>query len=132
MRPRRRHVAVAVALATAAVVPAFAASLGLSSDRLGAGAAVVSACDADGFTVSYTTSGGNVTSVGVGGIADPGCEGGSLQVTLANASGTSVGAGGPQAVPTDGDTTANAMTVALSPTPAAGVVTAVHVVVTGP
>lgn len=132
MRPRRRHVAVAVALATAAVVPAFAASLGLSSGRLGAGAAVVSACDSNGFTVSYTTSGGNVTSVGVGAIADPGCEGGSLQVTLANASGTSVGAGGPQAVPTDGDTTDNAMTVALSPTPAAGVVTAVHVVVTGP
>ena len=132
MSLRRRHVAVAVALATAMVVPAFAASLGLSSGRLGAGDAVVSACDTNGFTVSYTTSGGNVASVGVSGIADPGCEGGRLSVTLANASGTAVGSGGPQTVATDGDTTDNSMTIALSPTPAASVVARVHVVVTGP
>lgn len=132
MSLRRRHVAVAVALATAMVVPAFAASLGLSSGRLGAGDAAVSACDSNGFTVSYTTSGGNVTSVGVGGIADPGCEGGALSLTLAGASGTAVGSGGPQTVATDGDTTDNSMTVALSPAPAASTVTGVHVAVTGP
>jgi len=132
MRLRRRHVAVAVAIATAAVVPAFAASLGLSSGDLGAGAAVVSACDTNGFTVSYTTSGANVTSVGVAGIADPACEGGVLSVTLADASGAAVGSGGPQTVPTDGDGTDNSMTVALSPSPAASIVTAVHVVVSGP
>ena len=133
MRLRRLHVATAAAIAAAVVVPAFAASLGgLSAGQLGAGDAVVSACDSDGFSVSYTTSSGNVTAVNVSGIADPGCEGGDLSVTLADASGAAVGSGGPQTVAADGDTTDNSMTVTLSPTPAASVVTAVHVVVAGP
>lgn len=132
MRLRRRHAAVAVAIATAAVVPAFAASLGLSAARLGAGAAAVSACDADGFTVGYTTSGGNVTGVAVSGIADPGCEGGALSVTLADTSGAAIGSGGPQTVAADGDTADNSITVALTPTPLASAVTAVHITVSGP
>lgn len=116
-----------------AVLPASAATLGgLAPGALGAGSAVVAACDSDGFSADYTTSSGSVTSVTISQIADPGCEGGQLSLTLADSSGTSVGAGGPQTVPADGDTTANSMTVALSPAPAASSVAAIHVVVTGP
>lgn len=134
MRMRHRVAGTVLAMSlAAATVGGFAASLGgLAATGLGAGKAVVAACDTDGFDVSYTTSSGTVTAVTVSGIADPGCEGGQLALTLANTAGTSVGAGGPQAVPIDGDTTDNAMTVTLSPQPAAAVVTAIHVVVTGP
>lgn len=134
MRPRRKVAATVLAISlTAATLPGFAASLGgLAVRSLGAGSAVVSACDTNGFTVGYTTSSGNVTAVNVSGIADPGCEGGQLSLTLASTSGTSVGAGGPQTVPTDGGTADNSMTVSVTPTPAASVVTAIHVVVTGP
>jgi hypothetical protein len=134
MHTRRKVAAAALAIGlTAATLPGVAASLGgLTPHKLGAGTAVVSACDSDGFTMSYTTSGASVTAVDVSGIADPGCEGGQLSLVLANASGTSVGAGGPTTVPTDAGTVDNTMTVTLSPTPAASVVAAVHVVVTGP
>jgi hypothetical protein len=131
--PRRIAALVLVIGVTAATLPGVAASLGgLTPRKLGADSAVVSACDSDGFSVSYTNSGGNVTSVDVSGIADPGCEGGQLSVVLANASGTSIGAGGPTTVPTDAGTVDNTMTVSLSPTPAASTVAAVHVAVTGP
>jgi hypothetical protein len=134
MHPRRKVAAVVLAIGlTAATLPGVAASLGgLTTHKLGAGQAVVSACDSDGFTTSYNNSGGNITSVDVSGIADPGCEGGQLSLVLANASGTSIGAGGPTTVPTDAGTVDNTMTVTLSPTPAASAVAAVHVVVTGP
>ena len=134
MRPYpRAAVAVLAICVAAAAVPGFAASIGgLTAKNLGAGSAVVPSCDANGFSVSYTTTAGLVTAVNVGGIADPGCEGGQLSLRLANSSGTSVGAGGPSTVPTDAGTVDNAMTVTVSPQPAAGVVTAVHVVVTGP
>ena len=134
MRLSRKLAAVVLALSlTVALAPGFAASLGgLTARNLGADGAVVAACDTNGFTVSYTTSGGNVTAVVVGGIAGPGCEGGLLSLTLANASGTSIGAGGPQTISTDGGTADNSVTVSLSPTPAASLVAAVHVVVTGP
>lgn len=116
-----------------AMVPGFAATLGgLAGTTLGAGDAVVAACDTNGLSVSYTTASGAVTAVTVGGIADPGCEGGQLSLTLADASGAAVGSGGPQVVPTDGDTSDNAMTVGVSPQPAASVVTAIHAVITGP
>lgn len=118
---------------TAATLPGVAASLGgLTGWQLGADGAVVSACDTNGFTVGYAHSAGLVTAVNVSGIADPGCEGGQLSLTLANTSGSSVGAGGPQTVAVDGDTLDNSMTVPVSPTPAAGVVSAIHVVITGP
>ena len=133
MRPRNvAAIVLAISLA-AATLPGFAASLGgLTGEKLGAGKAIVAACDTNGFTADYTTSAGNVTSVTLGGIADPGCEGGQLSLRLANSSGTSVAASGPTLVPTDGGTADNAMTMALSPTPAASVVAAIHVVVTGP
>ena len=92
---------------------------------------MVAACDGDGLTVRYTVSATNVTAVTIGAIADPGCEGGKLSVTLANGT-TSVGSGGPQTVPTDGDTVGNSMTVAISPQPAAAQVNAIHVAISGP
>jgi hypothetical protein len=124
-----------VALGLAAVVvvvPGFAATLGgLSPSRLGAGAATAAACDTNGFTVSYATSGGNVTSATVGGIADPGCEAGELSLTLANGA-ASVGGGGPVTVAADAGTVDNAVTVALSPQPPAAQVNRVHVSIVGP
>jgi len=133
--PAYRKVALLVLAATlaAAMLPGFAASIGgLTATKLGADSAVVASCDTDGFSIDYTNTTGTVTAVVVSGIADPGCEGGTLSLVLANAAGASVGAGGPTVVPTDAGTADNTMTVSLSPTPAASVVTAVHVVVSGP
>lgn len=131
--PARKAAIVVLALiVSVAVIPGFAATLGgITSKQLGAGNAVVAACDTNGFTVSYTTSAGSVSAVNLGGIADPGCEGGQLSLTLADASGGVVVSGGPQTVPTDAGTVDNAMSVAVTSTPAAAV-TAIHVVVTGP
>ena len=121
--------ALAVALA---VVPGFATTLGgLGAGKLGARGATVAACDTNGFTVSYTTSGLNVASATIGGIADPGCEGGQLSVTLANDP-TGVGGAGPVVVPTDADTSDNSVTLSLSPLPTASQVSRVHVSIVGP
>lgn len=134
MRSRRESVAVVLAISViAAVTPGFAASLGgLGSKKLGADDAVVSACDTDGFTVNHTVVGGNVTAAVVSGIADPGCEGGQLSLTVANASGTSIGSGGPLTIAVDAGTVDNTLSVTLAPQPAANLVASVHVVVTGP
>jgi putative aminopeptidase FrvX len=114
------------------IVPGMAATLGgLSAGKLGGGGAVVSSCDTNGFTVSYATSGGNVTSATIDGIADPACEGGQLQVTVANGT-TSIGVGGPTVVPTDAGTADNSVTVPVSPQPAAAQVNRVHVAIAGP
>ena len=74
-------------------VHASAATMPASTTRVGAGSATVLSCDPDGFTPTFTTSGGMVTSVTVGGIA-PACMGGVLRVTLTQGS-TSVASGGP-------------------------------------
>jgi hypothetical protein len=89
-------------------------------------------CDEDGFTYAFATSGGNVTGVTVGDIADPGCEGGVLRVTLTSAGGSAVAAAGPAALPADGDTAANAFTLSTDSQPAAGAVSGVRAVVEGP
>jgi hypothetical protein len=122
----------ALVLATGgAVLSASAAALGgLADGGIGAGSATVAGCDANGFGVSYALSGGNVTSATVSGIADPGCEGGALSLTIANGA-TSVGSG-TATVPTDAGTTDNSVTVPLSPQPPASQVSQVHVVVAGP
>jgi hypothetical protein len=130
---RRLVTALFIAALVATVVFAAAATLGgISGTSLGAGSATVAACDGNGFTVTYSVSGGNVTAVTVSGIADPGCEGGQLSLTLTNSGGTSIGSGGPLTVPTDGDVLDNSMTVPVSPQPAASQVTGIHVVVEGP
>src|SRR5688500_14987219 len=90
-----------VLAAVAASVPGFATTVGLTPDTLGNGNAGVSTCDTS-FTYTYTTSGGNVTSVDVGGIADPACVGGQLTLSLTNGSGTRLGGGGPVTIPGGG------------------------------
>ena len=129
----RRTGAAALAVAVLGTASSgSAASLGgLGTGEVGSGDGPIPSCDA-GFTIGYTTSGGNIASVVVGDIADPGCEGGELRVTLASSAGTSIASGGPATVPTDGDSAANTLTVAVSPNPAAEQVAAVHVTVVGP
>ena len=93
-----------------------AASLGgLGSAPLGGGAASVAPCDGDGVTVSYTTQGGSVTATTVAGIADPGCEGATLSITLRGAGGERVAAAGPQLVPTDPGSDDQAVTLGVTP-----------------
>jgi hypothetical protein len=124
----------ALALATitvAGAVVAAAATLPLTSEGLGAGNAPVAACDLNGFSPTYTTLGGNVTTAVIGGIADPGCEGGALEVKLIGAGGE-LGGGGPVTVPTDGDSSDNSVSVSLSPQPDGELVTGIRVLITGP
>lgn len=125
--------AVALLAVTAGATLAGSASTlgGLSPRGLGAGTAAVAACDTNGFTVAYTLASGSVTATTIGGIADPGCEGGQLRVTVANAS-ASIGSGGPVTVPVDADTVDTSVTVALTPQPAAAQVTRIHASIVGP
>ena len=122
--------AAAVAAASASV--AFAAGVGISTTDVGAGTTSVVACDTNGFTVSFTTTRGNVSGVTVSGIADPTCEGGSLAVTVTNSAGDSIAMAGPATVPTDGDATDNSLTLTTSPQPGAAQVAGYHVNITGP
>lgn len=125
--------AVAVLTVAGSFVYAAAASLGgVQTQGLAAGSAVVAACDSDGLTVAFTTSGGSVTTVTVGGIADPGCEGGRLAVTVTNSSSAAIGSSSPQTIPADGDVVDNSVAVAVSPQPSAEQVTGVHISIVGP
>ena len=117
-----------VALGWSAV--AFAAGFPLVASTVGEGSAAVAHCDPDGFTISYTTSRGNVTQATVGGIKEPNCAGGSLQLVLTDSSGANIGGGGPAAVPTMADP--GAMTLSLSVQPYAGSVAGYRVVISGP
>ena len=121
--------------ATAAVsvgIESAATLGGVNSGRIAAGDTPIESCDADGFTVSYSTAGGNVVQATAADIADPACEGGSLSITVTNASGDSIASGGPASIPTDGDSSPNSLTVAVSPQPAAEQVAGVRVAVVGP
>ena len=115
----------AVAVGLPCSLAAAAALQGASSGAVGNGSTPITACDADGFTISYTTSGGNVTSVAVGGIAVA-CNGGSLQVTVVNSSRTSLASGGPVTV------SGASETVSVSPNPAGATPAGVDVSIVGP
>lgn len=128
-----RPISFLVLLLLLGTVAALATTLGgVTAGGLAAGSAPISPCDPDGFDFTYTTASGNVTAVEVNGIADPACEGGVLSLTLVDDSGTNVGDGGPQAVPTDGDTTDNSMSVSIDPQPDALQVAGVHLTISGP
>jgi hypothetical protein len=114
--------AVALALCSLASASAFQT---VNSAPVGDGSSPVSACDPNGVTVSYTTSGGNVTSVAVNGIA-PACNGGSLHVTVVDGSRTRVASGGPVAV------SGSSATVPVSPNPPGATPAGVDVSVVGP
>jgi hypothetical protein len=107
---------------------ALAAPLALTSEKLGGGNSSIVACDGDGFTPSYTTSRGNVTSITVSGIAQPACGGGILRVSVTNSSGASITAGGPQTISTG----ATSVTVSVTPQPSATQVAGIQIVVEGP
>jgi hypothetical protein len=118
-------------LAVASV--AAAASLGgVGSSALSAGDGAIAACDPDGFTVAYTTSAGNVTAVTVSGIADPGCDGGALSVTVTDAGGVGVAGAGPLTIPVDGDSVDNSLAVSVSPQPLAETPAGVEIAIAGP
>jgi len=132
-RLRRTLWAAMAALVVAGLAGAAAASLGgLSSARLGAGDATVAACDNDGMTVSYTMSSSVVTAATVGGIADPGCEGGLLTVVLKDGSGARIATSAATTIPVDAGTTDDSVTVSVSPQPSASNVQGVSIQVVGP
>ncbi|HYG73090.1 MAG TPA: hypothetical protein VEC15_12510, partial [Actinomycetota bacterium] len=77
----KRLIVVTLTVTTlSSAVFASAAELGGISGGVVAGDSAIPACDSDGVTLAYQTSGGNVTAVTVSGLADPGCEGGELSV----------------------------------------------------
>ena len=109
----KRLAVIALVCTTIPAVPAAATLFGGGGGALVGGGTAVAECD-DALTVEYLTDGGTITSVVVGGIADPACSGGRLSVTL-TATGDAVAAGGPVTVPADGDTAADAVTVPVTP-----------------
>ena len=115
----------AVAVGIPCSLAAAAALQGASSGAVGNGLTPINACDADGFTVSYTTSGGNVISVAVGGIAVA-CNGATLRITVVDSSRTSVASGGPVTV------SGTSETVSVSPNPAGATPAGVDVSIVGP
>lgn len=117
------------------VVTALSASAaglgGLTSAALGAGSAEVQPCDGDGFTYDLTVSTGLITAVVVGDIADPGCEGGTLQLALVDAAGVQLGSG-TAAITADADTDVDLVTVSLSVQPLLSDVDGIHAAIVGP
>ena len=89
---KRLLIALAVGSAVFAGAYAMAASLSVSSTRLGSGNAAVTSCDTDGIATSYTvsysatgTAGYKIDTAEITGVA-PACNGGSMKVTLTGAS----------------------------------------------
>jgi hypothetical protein len=112
-------------------VPAAAASLGggAAGGAL-SGSGAVAGCDTT-VSLTYETSAGKVTSVTVGGIADPGCAGGMVEATL-RGGGLALGTAGPEPVPADADTADDQVTLTVgAPQPAAADVDGAHVSIEG-
>lgn len=130
----RRRLAAAVAGGTLVFcVSASASSLGgLDVSNLASGAGVVVACDDDGLSTSYTTSAGKVTAVTVSGIADPGCEGARLSLSLVTNGKAQIGSGGPVVVPFDEGTADDSVTVPVATRPDVSAIAGVHIVMEGP
>ena len=118
-------------MALAAPVFGAAATLDTTTEKLATGADAVDPCDGDGFTESYVTSGGNVRTVTIAGIADPACEGGRLSLTVTNAANAAI-ASAQATVPSDADSLNNTMILTVSPNPFAGNVAGLHVSIVGP
>jgi hypothetical protein len=105
---------------------AWAASLGgASAAPLGAGQAVVAACDdTSAWTFEAVVAGGSVTAVEIGEVDDA-CAGGELDLVVTD--GSTVTGDGTVTVPTGGT-----VTVPVDEEPAEADATEVHVVVVGP
>jgi hypothetical protein len=130
---RRTLIGVVIAILVFAGVYGLAASLNVSSSSLGAGSAVVAACQSGTLAVSYTPAysqsipGYAATSVTVGNIDTSGaaCGGKAIRVTLVDTSNASLGES-TGTVPTSG----SAMTFTLSGVSASSVA-GVHVAISG-
>jgi hypothetical protein len=83
-----RLLAFAIVAVFATSVFGAAATLGLTSDRLAAGSAVVADCDTGGITVDYTGDPGPVTGLVVSGLSSS-CNGGRARATVTKADGSS-------------------------------------------
>jgi hypothetical protein len=120
--------ATAVALVAFGGVYGFAASLGITTNGLGAGSAVVAACGT-GTNVAYSTtytaaiSGYSVSQINLSNIP-AGCLSKSYNIQLTGAGGATVGAAMTGTLPASGTTA----TVATSGNPDASLVTGVSVV----
>lgn len=123
---KRKILLVIAVVALAGGTLAFAAGLGpITTGTVGNAAASVNPCQSGGFTISYTTSAGNVTQVVIGGI-QAACSGGALSVTLTDGTGAQIGSGGPVTI------AGASATVPLTQQPYAGNVAGYTVVITGP
>ena len=92
MKRLTKALGTALTAALLSVGIASAASLGLTSSKLGAGSAAVSGCTSSSLTATRNVdNSGNVTQVNVTGVPQA-CAGQTLAVTLENASHTSLGA----------------------------------------
>jgi hypothetical protein len=111
----------------------MAASLGVTTDSLGAGSADVNSCDntvAVRYVTAYSTApnGYKVTGVTVNGVNDTACNGHTLAVTLVDSTGASVGTAS-AAVATG---TVNYTNLAVTGTPLASAVEDAHVIISSP
>ena len=128
-RMTKMLVAAVAAFVVFAGVYGFAASLGLTSNGLGAGSTVVAACGT-GINASYTTAyaasipGYSVSQVTLGSIPAT-CLGKSYKIQLTGAAGAAIGSEMTGTLPASGTST----TVATSGTPDASLVTGISVVV---
>ncbi len=108
-------------------LPAAAAALGgMNPSGVVGGTATVRSCD-DAVGVAYATSGGDVSSATVSGLADPGCSGARLRIAVTGSAGGSIATGGPVSVPSDPDTNDDSVTVPLSAGGRASDVAGAHV-----
>jgi hypothetical protein len=122
-------VAAVAAFVVFAATYGFAASLGLTTNGLGAGSAVVAACGT-GTNVAYTTTyaasipGYSVSSVNLSNIPAT-CLSKAYKIQLTGASGVAIGSEMSGTLPASGTTTS----VSTSGTPDASLVTGVSVVI---
>lgn len=87
---RKLIVPVLAAAIVASTSWAAAASLGVTSRKLGAGGSAVSRCDADGVTLTYNyDANGDIASITAAGISAA-CAGGFLRLVVAESTGASL------------------------------------------
>lgn len=127
----RTGIAVLAALLVFGGVLAMAASLGgITSSKVGADNAAVTACDTDGVSTSYTSAWDasderyEISSVTVSGVADA-CDGQTLAVSLTDSTGAQIGSGS-TAIPSSA---ATSFTVSLSTAASAEESEGVHVLI---
>ena len=119
---------VVAATAAAMLTPSWAAAAPhpLTTQEVVGGIAAVSSCGSlSGVTVAWTSRNGVVTQVVLGSIPSA-CTGGSLSLTFAAADNSSLGTAGPATVAT------TSLTLAVSGSPTASLISRAQVAVVGP